>query len=45
MEEPGPMSQRGEFVAWVHTVLRDAEVAIHNGEAALRRAVGHGVTR
>jgi ketosteroid isomerase-like protein len=33
------MSQREEFLAWVHTVLRDAEVAIHNGDASPRRAI------
>ena len=35
----GGMSQREEFLAWVHTVLRDAEVAIHNGDASPRRAI------
>ena len=33
------MSQREEFLTWVHTDLRDAEVAIHNGEASPRRAI------
>jgi ketosteroid isomerase-like protein len=33
------MSEREEFVAWVHTVLRDAEVAVHNGDASRRRAI------
>ena len=33
------MDDREEFPTWVHTVLRDAEVAIHNGDAAPRRAI------
>lgn len=33
------MSEREEFLTWVRTVLRDAEVAIHNGDASLRRAI------
>jgi ketosteroid isomerase-like protein len=33
------MSQRDEFITWVHTVLRDAEVAVHNGDASERRAL------
>ena len=33
------MDDREEFLTWVHTVLRDAEVAIHNGDAAPRRAI------
>ena len=33
------MGQREEFTTWVHTVLRDAEVAVHNGDASLRRAI------
>ena len=33
------MRQREEFVIWVHTVLRDAEVAVHNGDASPRRAI------
>jgi ketosteroid isomerase-like protein len=33
------MSQREEFLTWVHTALRDAEVAVHNGDASLRRAI------
>jgi len=32
------MSQHEEFITWVNTVLRDAEVAVHNGDASLRRA-------
>lgn len=28
-----------EFVTWVQSVLRDAEIAIHNGNAAPRRAI------
>ena len=33
------MRQHEEFVIWVHTVLRDAEVAVHNGDASPRRAI------
>jgi ketosteroid isomerase-like protein len=33
------MTDRGEFRAWVETVLRDAEVALHDGDAAPRRAI------
>lgn len=33
------MTEREEFLGWVQTVLRDAEVAIHNGDASPRRAI------
>ena len=33
------MSEREEFITWVRTVLTDAEVAVHNGDAAPRRAI------
>jgi ketosteroid isomerase-like protein len=33
------MNQREDFVTWLHTALRDAEVAIHDGDAAPRRAL------
>ena len=33
------MSEREEFITWVRTVLRDAEVAVHNGDASARRAI------
>lgn len=33
------MSEREEFITWVNTVLRDAEVAVHNGDAGPRRAI------
>lgn len=33
------MDERAEFVAWVQGVLRDAEIAIHNGDAGPRRAI------
>jgi ketosteroid isomerase-like protein len=36
------MTDREEFRAWVETVLRDAEVALHNGDAAPRRAIWSG---
>ena len=33
------MSERDDFLDWVNTTLRDAEVAIHNGDAGPRRAI------
>lgn len=33
------MTEREEFVGWVHSALRDAEVALHNGDAEPRRAL------
>ncbi len=33
------MDQYEEFVTWVQSVLVDAEIALHNGDAAPRRAV------
>ena len=33
------MGDREEFVAWVQSVLRDAEIAIHQGDAGPRRAI------
>jgi len=33
------MTDRDEFIAWVKTKLYDAEVALHNGDAAPRRAL------
>ena len=33
------MSDREEFLTWVGSVLWDAEVAIHNGDAGPRRAI------
>lgn len=33
------MSERSDFLEWVTTRLRDAEVAIHNGDARPRRAI------
>lgn len=33
------MSERADFLKWVDTELRDAEVAIHNGDADPRRAI------
>jgi len=33
------MSQQEAFLHWVTTVLRDAEVALHNGDASRRRAI------
>lgn len=33
------MSDRDDFMAWVQSGLRDAEIALHNGDAAPRRAI------
>ena len=33
------MSDRAVFITWVQTVLRDAEVAVHSGDARPRRAI------
>jgi hypothetical protein len=33
------MTDRDEFLTWVNTALYDAERALHNGEAAPRRAL------
>lgn len=33
------MSQHEDFMTWVPTVLRTAEVAVHNGDASPRRAI------
>jgi hypothetical protein len=33
------MSDRDHFLVWVNTKLYDAELALHNGDAAPRRAL------
>lgn len=33
------MSDRDDFISWVNTTLREAEVALHNGDANPRRAI------
>jgi ketosteroid isomerase-like protein len=33
------MTEREDFLEWVETRLRDAEVALHNGDAGPRRAI------
>lgn len=33
------MSERDEFIAWVQSALREAEIAVHNGDAGPRRAL------
>ena len=33
------MSERDDFLAWVGSQLRDAEIALHNGDATARRAI------
>jgi ketosteroid isomerase-like protein len=32
------MTEHEDFITWVNTVLRDAEVAVHNGDAELMAA-------
>ena len=33
------MTDRDEFITWVQSVLKDAEIAVHNGDAGPRRAI------
>ena len=33
------MSDRDDFLAWVESRRRDAEIALHNGDAAPRREI------
>ncbi|MGH3361586.1 MAG: nuclear transport factor 2 family protein [Nocardioides sp.] len=33
------MAERDEFISWVESELRDAEVALHNGDSGPRRAI------
>jgi len=33
------MSERDEFLTWAQTTLKDAEVAVHNGDCGPRRAI------
>jgi ketosteroid isomerase-like protein len=33
------MSERDDFLAWVNSELRNAEVAVHDGDAGPRRAI------
>lgn len=33
------MTEREDFLTWVRTTLRDAEIAMHNGDAGPRRAI------
>ena len=37
--DPAAMTERDEFITWVQSVLRDAEFAVHNGDAGPRRAI------
>lgn len=39
LEDHDGMNEREEFMTSVQTVVRDAEVAVHNGDAAPRRAI------
>ena len=34
------MSERDDFIAWVASEVRDAEVAVHNGDARLGEQIG-----
>jgi ketosteroid isomerase-like protein len=36
------MSESDEFLAWVNSELRDAEIAMHNGDATPRREIWSG---
>jgi hypothetical protein len=36
------MTEREEFITWVHSVLRDAEIAVHNGDPGPRRDIWSG---
>lgn len=33
------MTEREEFIAWVQSALKDAEIAVHNGDAGPRRTI------
>jgi len=33
------VTERDVFITWVQSVLRDAEIAVHNGDARPRRAI------
>ena len=33
------MTERDDFITWVDTVLRDAEIALHDGDSGPRRAI------
>lgn len=33
------MTEREQFIIWVQSALRDAEIAVHNGDAGPRRAI------
>lgn len=35
----GAVTDSDDFLAWVRTVLHDAELALHNGDAGPRRAI------
>ena len=39
------MNERDEFLDWVGTRLRDAETALHNGDAGPRSRPGRHVSR
>src|SRR5690242_17785562 len=36
---PGSMTDREDFLAWIHGALYDAELALHNGDPGPRRAL------
>ncbi len=33
------MTEREDFITWVQSVLKDAEIAVHNGDSGPRRAI------
>jgi ketosteroid isomerase-like protein len=33
------VTERDDFITWVQSVLKDAEIAVHNGDAGPRRAI------
>lgn len=35
----GVVTEREDFIVWVQSVLKDAEIAVHNGDAGPRRAI------
>lgn len=39
---PRARTEREEFVTWVQSVVRDAEIAVHNGDPGPRRAIWSG---
>jgi hypothetical protein len=44
-EHPEAMAASDDFLIWVKTALYEAELALHNGDAAPRRALWSPVAR